>query len=579
MIKTNTAKLKLYLKSFFYILGEKNRKKLSKIFFLNIIVSIFEFLSVALIIPIIIILIENDLSTYLSALPAVQDGLDNLTIFQQIGIFLALINLIFLMRYFIILYVNIFKIKFINNVFENISKKLFVANMLPDYEKLISYTSPEILKNIYHDCGEFTKNILIAIISISGEILKIIAILIILLWIDYFAVILGVLFFGTFALIFLIYHKSRLRIWGNSHIISFEKMVKFINEGFASLKEVRLIKNKNFFLNSFSFHLKKLLETKYKKEILSQIARPLMELFFILLITILIVTKLYLSNTPSDIVILLGVFALGFIKLLPSVMKIINDIQSIIYSLSTIGNIKDKIEDFHFLENKPQLKNKNFDLIKTIELEKINYQYPKTKKIIFDNFSYTFKKGKIYGISGVSGSGKSTLISIMMGLLKPISGIIKINNEISNIYDIDNYSHQISYVPQKIFISNDSLQKNIALGLDEDQIDYQRIEELVKKVNLEDLSKKLDKNSEILSEHGKNISEGQKQRLGIARALYLDRQILFLDEFTSSLDLENETKLISNVLDFKNNKIIIIIAHKKEILDICDEVIKINNVT
>ena len=166
-----------------------------------------------------------------------------------------------------------------------------------------------------------------------------------------------------------------------------------------------------------------------------------------------------------------------------------------------------------------------------------------------------------------------------MGLLKPISGIIKINNEISNIYDIDNYSHQISYVPQKIFISNDSLQKNIALGLDEDQIDYQRIEELVKKVNLEDLSKKLDKNSEILSEHGKNISEGQKQRLGIARALYLDRQILFLDEFTSSLDLENETKLISNVLDFKNNKIIIIIAHKKEILDICDEVIKINNVT
>ena len=117
-------------------------------------------------------------------------------------------------------------------------------------------------------------------------------------------------------------------------------MVKFINEGFASLKEVRLIKNKNFFLNSFSFHLKKLLETKYKKEILSQIARPLMELFFILLITILIVTKLYLSNTPSDIVILLGVFALGFIKLLPSVMKIINDIQK--YYLFIINNWKYK---------------------------------------------------------------------------------------------------------------------------------------------------------------------------------------------------------------------------------------------
>lgn len=579
MIKTYIKNLKSYSKNFFFILGDKNKKKFTKIFLLNIIISIFEFLSVALIIPIIIILMENDLSVYLSFLPSAQNMINNLTLFQQIGIFLIIINFIFLTRYFIILYVNSFKIKFINDVFEGVSKKLFVANILSDYEKLLNYSNPEILKNVYHECSEFCKNILSATINITGEILKIISILIILLWLDYLAVISGIIFFGSFALLFLSYHKSRLRIWGNSHIISFEKMVKFINEGFASIKEVKLIKNKKFFFDNFSIYLKKLTTSKIQKERLSQIARPLMELFFILLISILILSKLYLSNTPNDIVIVLGVFALCFVKLLPSVMKIINDIQSIFYSFLTIENIKKKIEDFYYLESKTNLKNENFESIKTIELENIKYQYPNTKKIIIDNFSFLFKKGKIYGISGESGSGKSTLISIIMGLLKPNSGKIKINKEISNVYDDEYYFHQISYVPQKIFISNDSLHRNIALGLEEENIDYKKIDELIQKVNLIELSKKLSTNSEILSELGKNISEGQKQRLGIARALYLDRQILFLDEFTSSLDLENEKKLISNILDFKKDKIIILIAHKKEILDICDEIIKLNNVT
>ena len=289
--------------------------------------------------------------------------------------------------------------------------------------------------------------------------------------------------------------------------------------------------------------------------------------------------KIYLSNSSKDIIILLSIFALGFVRMLPSTMKIINDIQSIFYSLATIESIKKRIHNFHELKSKKEIVDDNLNKINSIELEKINYVYPNTNKDIIKDFSTRLEKGKIYGLSGVSGSGKTTLISIMMGFLKPLSGTIKINDKVSSIFDNEYYFSKISYVPQKIFIANDTLKNNISFGEKKEEINNENLNKLIDLINLKDLNMKLEKNSEVLSEMGKNISEGQKQRIGFARALYLDRQIIFLDEFTSSLDSINEKKLISKILDLKKDKIIIIIAHNMNILNICDEIIQLKNVT
>lgn len=568
-----------FLKKFLYIIGPKNKKKLKKIFFVNLIISIFEFLSISLIIPVIVLLVKNDISSYLTFSPSLQSYMNSLNLNNQIILILIMINIVFLLRYFLIVNFNKTKIRFINKVFENISGKVFIGNILSSYENLIGFSSSEIVKNIYHECVEFNKNILSAIISISGEVMKIIAILIILLWVDYFAVISGVLFFGIFSLLFLGYQKRKVRIWGVDSLTSFEKIIQFINEGFASIKEIKLIKNKKFFFDHYKFHLNKFTDSKFKKEVLSQLARPLLELLFIILITSLILIKIYFSNSSKDIIILLSVFTLGFVRLLPSTMKIINDTQSIFYSLATIESIKKRIVNFHELENKKDIVDNNLDNIESIELEKINYKYPNTNKDIIKNFSKRFERGKIYGISGVSGSGKTTLVSIMMGFLKPLSGVIKINDQVSSIYDNQFYYSQISYVPQKIFVSNDTLKNNISLGEKKEEVNHENINKLIDTTNLTELNMKLEKNLETLSEMGKNISEGQKQRLGFARALYLNRQIIFLDEFTSSLDTNNEKKLVSKILDLKKDKIIIIIAHNMNILKICDEIIQVKNVT
>jgi len=287
------SKVSSYLKIFLYIIGPRNKNKLKYIFFLNFILSIFEFISISIFLPIIIILVKNDLGNYLGSYPSIKNILDEYSLNEQIIFALLLINIVFIFRYFFILYLNKYKIKFVNNVFEDISSKVFIANIFSHYEKIISYSNPEMVKSIYHECAEFCKNILSALISISGEVLKILAIVIILLWIDYLAVIMGVIFFSTFALVFLSYQKSKIKSWGITSIFSFEKIIRFINEGFASIKEVKLIKNKNFFFDNYNIFLKKFTEAKFKKEVLSQIARPLMELFFIILISILILILIF----------------------------------------------------------------------------------------------------------------------------------------------------------------------------------------------------------------------------------------------------------------------------------------------
>ena len=303
IVKKYFDKFNNFFANFLYIIGNQNKKKLIKIFFINLIISIFEFLSISLIIPFIVLLAKNDISVYLSFSPSFQSFMNSLSLNNQLIFILIIINIIFLIRFFLIVNFNKTKIRFINSVFENISGKVFIGNILSSYESLIGFSSSEIVKSIYYECVEFNKNILSSIISISGETMKIIAILTILLWVDYFAVISAVLFFVIFSLLFLGYQKAKIKIWGIDSLISFEKINQFINEGFASIKEIKLIKNKKFFFDHYKFHLNKFTDSKFKKEVISQIARPLLELFFIILITLLILIKIYLSNSSKDIII------------------------------------------------------------------------------------------------------------------------------------------------------------------------------------------------------------------------------------------------------------------------------------
>ena len=572
-------KIITFFKNFYYCLDNKDKRKFRFIVFLNFINAILEFLTIASIIPIIILLLSKDHEMSSQIIFILINTLNDYSASEKIFFLILLINFFFIIRFIFLYLISKYKIEYLNKLLAKISNKIFKTNLFSEYEKLMLLTTPGIVKNIYFESELFIKNIATSFVSLTSEIFKISAILIILLFVNFYAVIFGMLFFGLFSLIFLAVQKSHINKWGQAQIKSYEKMIQFINEGFSSIREIKLMTNKNFFSDKFNFYIDDFVSAKIKKEIINSIPRPMFELIFIILISVIVFLYISNSRNTSELIVILGIFGLGFVRLLPSVMKMVNDLQNIFYSYNVVKTIKDKIFEFENLtsleknlsnEKNPFLTEK----ISKIKIDKVSYTYPTTQNQIIKNISQTFEKDKIYGIFGESGSGKTTLISILMGLLKPTSGKIEINNKVMNL-DVADFKFKICYVPQKILLINDTIRNNITLGIEEKKINEKQLNYAIEMSNLNNFINNKDLDY-ILTEEGKNISEGQKQRLGFARAVYANRDIIFLDEFTSSLDEANEEILIKNIQLLKKDKLIFIISHKKEIMKICDEIININ---
>jgi ATP-binding cassette subfamily C protein len=276
------------------------------------------------------------------------------------------------------------------------------------------------------------------------------------------------------------------------------------------------------------------------------------------------------SNFSQAMIIsTLGLYIAAVFRLMPSVNKIINAIQAIKYLEPIIDNL---LVDFDSIDKNSSFVKKDLQKTKMnskIILSNVTYGYNKDK-LILDNLSLTINKNQKIGISGQSGCGKSTLIKILGGLIKPNNGQFIIDDKIQIKDDYLNLK-DISFVPQNIFILNDTIRKNIAFGIDDEKIDDEKVNNCIKQVQLDQMLNTLSNGvNHNLLERGKNLSGGQIQRIGIARALYFEPDVIIFDESTSSLDKTNEEKILKLIEEISSNKTIIFVTHRKEVLSFCD---------
>ena len=280
--------------------------------------------------------------------------------------------------------------------------------------------------------------------------------------------------------------------------------------------------------------------------------------------------------SQSMIVSTLGLYIAAVFRLMPSINKIMNAIQSIKYAEPILDNLSN---DFDILNKNIFVEEKDIKKIKMnskIILSNLSYGYNKSD-LFLENLTLTINKNQKIGITGKSGCGKSTLVKILAGLVKPTKGKFIIDERI-NIEDDYLNLENISFVPQDVFIMSDSIKKNIGFGIDQKDIDDEKINYCIKKVQLDELINSLSGGiNHKLLENGKNLSGGQKQRIGIARALYYEPDILVFDESTSSLDLINEEKILRLIKEISVNKTLIFVSHRKEVLDFCDTIYRIEN--
>jgi ATP-binding cassette, subfamily B, bacterial PglK len=280
------------------------------------------------------------------------------------------------------------------------------------------------------------------------------------------------------------------------------------------------------------------------------------------------------NDNINGILPLLSIYALAAFKLLPAFQQIYASIGQIKGNISAFESIKeDLLKTKNISEEifKNEIQTKEINLKDQIHLNSIYFTYPNKQKAVLNNISLTIPSNSVVGIVGPSGSGKTTLIDVLLGLIQPEKGNLEIDKTIINKDNIVSWQKNIGYVPQDIFLSEESIAENIAFGIPKKLIDYERINKAIKLSHLDSLINSLEGGlSTMVGERGVQLSGGQRQRIGIARALYHKTNVFIFDEATSSLDGITEKSIMNAINDFKGNKTIILVAHRLKTIKNCD---------
>lgn len=554
-----------YLKIF--DVAQINKKEKYKFCFFIFISTILEILSIAMIIPVIGLIVDNESIESVSFLFFNFHANSG----NILPIFCLMIIFIFFIKFIFLFYFSYWRASFIFNINKKLSIKLFKKYIDQDY-LFFAYTDNSILVRNLTSVQNFVRNI-DALSGLITEVIIIFGFFLVLLFYNFTSTIILSILFLTAGLLFgKIVGKLTTKI-GKKSFDATQRFLQIINQSFYGIREIKLYTLEKNFINFFENSVNKYSNSLITYEFIQPLSKIIFEFLAVILIIFTVIIFNYLKFPVNEIIIFISLLAAAGFKMLPSYNKIINSLNHLkfYYPLTKMMQ-KELGRKVYFKKEDSQRRDEKIEFKNTIELKKINFSY-KRKKIL-KNISLKIKKFDKVGIIGETGSGKTTLINIIIGLIHNKRDIYVDNLRIDN--DQKNWKTKIGFVPQNVYLLNDSIEKNILFGNNNKNVKTLfkvcKIAQIANKNN--DISKLLKKN---IGENGSKLSGGQKQRVAIARALYNNPEILILDEPSSSLDYKTESLLISDLKKVCKNKTMFLITHRKKMLELCNIVYKMEN--
>ena len=560
------------------LLNSDEKKTFILMFFLLTINSFLELLSVAAFYPIFKIFFEGSFKVDIIYEYLETSNLEAFYELYGIYIFLILILLVFLLKNLFNIYFAYKQYQFSKNVRVRISEELIQKYLFSDYAKFLKKILGSTLRNTQLTIS-FSTNV-VALLTFLSETFIFCLLIIFLLFIEFKITFLT---FVVLAIISLLIKKFSKDKFYNLGVISqkyAEKLNQEITQMFSGFREIKIMKKESFFLKKFIKINNLEANNNFMRDFLLQLPRAIVEMSVITLIIGVISVMFFFDYTKLEIILYVSVLIIASSRLMPAAIRIIGSMQRLKYLepygkiiISELNNFENKISKKKILTaNKKEIKKIRFK--KNIELKNISFYYHKDLKI-FENMNFKIVKNSCAGIMGKSGSGKSTLVDLLTGLINPTSGKILIDGH-SFQENKETWQDKISYVSQSPFFLTDTIEKNIAFGVHEKEINHQKIYKTAKEAQIyDDVMIMKDRFKTKLFDNGSNLSGGQLQRIAIARALYRNSEILILDESTNSLDEHNEILFYKFLKTLKKKLTIIIISHKEKNLDICDKLYKL----
>ena len=481
---------------------------------------------------------------------------------------------IFIIKNAVMFIIIFLETSIVRNIKVYFIKTLFKIYIHKPYNFYLNKNSAEIIKNIFNETQTTTSMVtnllkfvreLTVLIVIGGLILlyeplisfSAISILVLCLLIFYYLFNNYILNLG----------KLRLRL--------LDYVLNNIQSLSGAIKDIKIYKKENYFNEKFALDAENYENVIFKQSFLEKTPRIIFEILAVVVVFSIVSIYFYFEGDINSLIPVLALFAVSLIRLIPAFTSMSTSLYYMRYVKTSFDHVTQQITEFKRLKYSDKGIVRDFFELKNMiaSIENLNFNYQKTSKIkSISDVNFNIKTGDMVGIIGKSGAGKSTLINLLLGLLPATTGSIKINNKEKDTKNL------FSYVPQDIFLLDDSLRKNIAFGESANEINDNEIEKIVEMSGLTPLVKKNKEGLElIVGERGVRLSGGEKQRVGIARALYKKSKILILDEATSSLDTVTEKKIMDSINQLKNKFTIIIVTHRLSTIESCNRIFLIKD--
>ena len=547
--------------------------------------GLLETLGVSAMIPVVqALLAPDELMGYIDRIPVVKNLCDALSITTVKQVTMAL--LYGMMAIYVIKNLYILLLTYMQNTFITKNRNRMISRVMAEflnrpYEKYLGADIPTVFRITDSDIPQ-TFSLILAMLQLASEAVVTCLIFLVLLLNDPGMTLFIIAVFGLLTLFIVKVFKPRLNRIGARNQAIQSRIAKWRIQATYGLKDVKVLNREEFYVRNYYETGKVGAEVARNYAVLNNMPRLLIETVFIVSVLGFLVVYINGGGDITAMVTTISAFAIAAVRVLPSVNRINTYITEIAYTQPSLDFVYDNLQegmktDAMLAERRAYSQVEKLKLDHQIELDHISFHYPDSDKNIFEDAHMIVPKGKSVGIIGTSGAGKSTIVDILLGLLHAQTGRITCDG-VDIFKNYESWLAQIGYIPQSIYLIDESIRDNIAFGIDADKIDEKRIWEVLEEAQLKEFVEELPEGLDTtIGDRGVRLSGGQRQRIGIARALYNDPEILVFDEATSALDNDTEAAVMEAVNSFHGRKTMIIIAHRLNTIEKCDMIYKVEN--
>lgn len=568
------------IKKYIILLNEKQKRRIIILVFLMLIGAVLETIGVSLIVPLMTAILNDNFYRTNQYAVMICRLLDIHSSKGFMASMLVAVALIFVIKDSFLLFEYYVQARFVSNNRLRMQQEVMQKIISRPYSFFLNTGSGEVLRRVTDDVS-LTFNLLALLLNFYTEMIVSIVVVIAIMVIDpaMACVIMAVLVVELLIIYKVI--KPVLRKAGVTRLNATVEANKWILQATSGIKELKVARKEEYFVKQFAYYAKQSVKAEQKKTVLDNAPRLIIEAVTVDVMIAFILILLLRGADAKSLLPQLSAFAFAAVRLLPAANHMSSAMNNIVYFEPALNSL---LESFQMLENsdRKDREQSNFEqdditFMNNIEIENISFAYPDSDMSVLDHANMIIPVGKSIGIVGTSGAGKTTVVDIILGLLKPHSGeVLSDGKNIMSNYD--EWLSKVGYIPQMIYMLDDTIRANVAFGIAENEIDDEQIWYALEEAQLKEFVQSLPNGIDTaIGERGVRLSGGQRQRIGIARALYMNPTLLILDEATSALDNETEAAIMESIHALHGKKTLVIIAHRLTTIADCDIVYRVED--